>query len=86
MHLLKVGDTCTEASWLGRESMVSQLCRNLQIFGGFNASLENVRTFAVGKDEGFEFHWKLFEIDTLLHRCHEASARAPVPPPCYWFM
>ena len=32
-----------------------QFFQNLRIFGNFNVSLENFRTFPVGIDKGFEF-------------------------------
>ena len=36
--------------------------RNRRIFGNFNVSSENFLNFAVGKDEGFEFCRKIFEL------------------------
>ena len=39
-----------------------QFFRNRRIFGNFNASSENVRTFAVGKGRGFEFYRKIIEL------------------------
>ena len=32
------------------------------IFGNFNISSENVQTFAAGKDKGFEFYQKVFNL------------------------
>ena len=47
--------------------------RNRWIFGNFTDSSENFRTSAVGKDKGFEFYRKIFELaPPLLHRCHDA--------------
>ena len=36
-----------------------QLFRKTQMFGHFNVSSENFRTFVVGKDIGFEFYGKI---------------------------
>ena len=36
--------------------------RNRRIFGNFVVSSDNVRTFAVCKDKGFEFYRKIFEL------------------------
>ena len=43
-------------------------------FESFNASSENFRTLAVGKDEGFEFYRKIIELALLLSGCHDAPA------------
>ena len=40
----------------------------------FNSSLENFQTCGVGKDKGFKFYQKIFELTPLLYRCHKASA------------
>jgi len=44
-----------------------QFFRNRRIFGHFNVSLENFRTFAAGKDEDFEFHRKIFELGSAYY-------------------
>ena len=46
--------------------------RNRLVYGHFNVSLENFRTFAPGKDKGFEFYRKTFELALLpLYRWHD---------------
>ena len=49
-----------------------KFCRNRWIFGNFNVSFENCRTFAVAKDKGFGFCRKVFELAPLCYRCHNA--------------
>ena len=49
-----------------------QVFHNHWIFRMFNASPDNVRTFAVFKGKGFEFYWKIIELAPLLYRCHNA--------------
>ena len=39
-----------------------QSFRKRQVFGNFNASSENFRTFAVGKDNSFEFYREIVEL------------------------
>ena len=37
-----------------------------------SASSEDFRTFAIGKDKGFEFYWKIIELGPPLYRFHDA--------------
>lgn len=46
----------------GRGSHDHQICRNRRIFRNVNASSENFRNFAVGKDKGSEFYWEVIEL------------------------
>ena len=57
--------------------MAALIFRNHRIFGNFNVSSENFPTFAVGKDKGFEFYRKIFELGPLIYRYHDAPE--PVP-------
>ena len=52
-----------------------QFFRNRWIFGNHNVSSENFRTFAVGKDKGPKFYWKVFEVAPLLYMCLDAPAQ-----------
>ena len=36
---------------------------NRRIFGNVYASSENLRTFVIGKDNGFEFYREIIELD-----------------------
>ena len=48
--------------------MAPLFVQNRWIFGNSNVSSENFRTFGVGKDKGFEFYRKIFELGpTALH-------------------
>ena len=58
----------------GRGPWSLQFFRNYQIFGNFNVSLENSWTITVGKDEGFEIYWKIFELGSL----YPAGAKTPL--------
>jgi len=46
----------------GRGLWLSQFCRKLLIFGKFNASSENFRTFPVSKGKRFEFYRKIIDL------------------------
>ena len=55
-------------------AMTPKSLRYRPIFGNFNVLSEDFRTFAVGKDKGFEFYRKIHELaPPLLDRCHDAS-------------
>ena len=46
----------------GARKPCPQLLRNRRIFGNFDASSENSRTFAVGKDKGFGCYRKIIKL------------------------
>ena len=46
----------------GRGGHVLQIFQSHWIFGNFNVLSENFQTSCVGKDKGFEFNWKIFEL------------------------
>ena len=52
--------------------MAPQFFLNHRIFGKFNASSVCFRTFAVGKENGFEFYRKVIKRGPLLHRFLDA--------------
>ena len=53
----------TVVSWPGGEGATpTKFFQNRRIFGNSNASSENFWTFAAGKDKGFEFYRKIFEL------------------------
>ena len=62
--------------------------RNRRIFGSCSVSSENFWTLAVGKDKGFEFYRKIFELarptlqaTTIIKRIHNDYSRAIYPQP-----
>ena len=51
-----------------------------QIFGNFNLLSETFRNFSLGKDKGFEFYWKIFELGPRYFTGPTTSlGQAPVP-------
>ena len=69
-------NTHTRASWRGGAgwAMTPPIFSKSSDFWKFNVSSGKFRTFAVGKDKGFEFYRKIFKLGPLIYRSHDAPA------------